>query len=52
MIERSTLANSIVGANSRVVGATLHDSIIGDNVKLTGLRGSTTVGDHSEVTAD
>jgi len=52
VIERSTLANTIVGANSRVVGATLHDSIIGDNVKLTGLKGSATIGDHAEVTAD
>jgi hypothetical protein len=50
-IEGSTLRDTIVGAQSRVTGSRLHGSIIGDAVKLEGLIGSVTVGDHSEIRA-
>ena len=50
-VEGSTLRDTIVGAQSRVVGSRLHGSIIGDAVTLEGLTGSVTVGDHSEIRA-
>jgi glucose-1-phosphate thymidylyltransferase len=50
-IEGSTVRDTIIGAQSRVIGARLTHSIIGDAVKLEGLTGSVTVGDHSEVRA-
>ncbi|MGZ8471536.1 MAG: sugar phosphate nucleotidyltransferase [Gemmatirosa sp.] len=50
-VEGSTLRDTIIGTHSRVTGARLTNSIIGDAVKLEGLSGSVTVGDHSEVRA-
>jgi glucose-1-phosphate thymidylyltransferase len=50
-IDGSTLRDTIIGTQSRVTGARLTSSIIGDAVKLEGLSGSVTVGDHSEVRA-
>jgi len=50
-IEGSTVRDSIVGAQSRVLGSRLHGSIIGDAVKLEGFSGSVTIGDHAEVRA-
>ncbi|MGZ8413869.1 MAG: sugar phosphate nucleotidyltransferase, partial [Gemmatirosa sp.] len=50
-VEGSTLRDTIIGTHSRVTGARLTNSIIGDSVKLEGLSGSVTVGDHSEVRA-
>ncbi|HET7631203.1 MAG TPA: sugar phosphate nucleotidyltransferase [Gemmatimonadaceae bacterium] len=51
-IEGSTLRDTIVGANTRLVRCTLHDSLIGDEVVLEGVSGRTTIGDHSEVRAE
>ena len=50
-VEGSTLRDTIVGSKSRILNATLHDSLIGDEVTIEGLRGSVTIGDHSEVRA-
>ena len=49
VIESSELRDTIVGAGSRVTGCVLAESIVGDAVKLEGLRGRATIGDHSEV---
>jgi glucose-1-phosphate thymidylyltransferase len=49
VIENSELRDTIVGAGSRVAGCVLAESIVGDSVKLEGVRGRATVGDHSEV---
>jgi len=51
VIENSELRDTIVGAQSRVVRCALSGSIVGDSVKLEGLRGTATVGDHAEVRA-
>jgi glucose-1-phosphate thymidylyltransferase len=49
VIEDSTLRDVIVGEKSRIVRSDLHDSLIGDEVVLDGVRGDVTVGDHSEI---
>jgi glucose-1-phosphate thymidylyltransferase len=49
VVEDSELRDTIVGEKSRVVGCALRGSIVGDAVTLHGLRGTATVGDHSEV---
>jgi len=51
VIEASTLRDTIVGAQSRIANARLTRSLIGDAVKVDGLTGSTTLGDHSEIRA-
>jgi glucose-1-phosphate thymidylyltransferase len=51
-IEGSTLTDTILGKNATVRKCTLHDSLIGDDVTLEGLRASLTVADHSEVRGD
>jgi glucose-1-phosphate thymidylyltransferase len=48
-ISDSVVRDSIVGGNSTILRSQLHDSIIGDEVVLEGLRGNATLGDHSEV---
>jgi glucose-1-phosphate thymidylyltransferase len=47
----SRLRNTIVGRDSRLNGVELDGSLLGNGVVVDGLRGSTTLGDHSEVTA-
>jgi glucose-1-phosphate thymidylyltransferase len=49
LIEGSELRDSIVGEKSELRGCVLAGAIIGDAVKLEGLRGRATIGDHSEV---
>jgi glucose-1-phosphate thymidylyltransferase len=51
VVERSELRDTIVGASSRVTDCRLQGSIVGDHVKLAGLHGTATVGDHGEVRA-
>jgi glucose-1-phosphate thymidylyltransferase len=51
VVERSELRDAIVGANSRVTGCRLHDSVVGESAVLDGLAGSANVGDHSVVRA-
>ena len=48
-IDGSTLRDTIVGNNARIVRSTLHDSLIGDEVGLEGFSGQATVGDHSDL---
>jgi glucose-1-phosphate thymidylyltransferase len=49
VIEDSTIRDSIIGEQSKIVKATLHDSLIGNGVVLQGFKGDATVGDHSEL---
>jgi glucose-1-phosphate thymidylyltransferase len=51
VVEGSTLRDTIVGAQARVVNARLTRSLLGDAVKVDGLSGTVTLGDHSEVRA-
>jgi glucose-1-phosphate thymidylyltransferase len=50
-VRRSKLRDCIVGEKSEVDGCDLHDSLIGDNVKVRGVTGQVDVGDHSVVAA-
>jgi glucose-1-phosphate thymidylyltransferase len=49
VVENSELRDTIVGEQSRIVNCALRGSLVGDAVKLEGLRGVATVGDHAEV---
>jgi glucose-1-phosphate thymidylyltransferase len=48
-VRRSKLRATIVGAKSRIEGCDLHDSLIGDDVKVTGVTGQVDLGDHAVV---
>lgn len=49
VVEDSELRDTIVGARSHLAGCRLEQSLVGDDVRLRGVTGSTTIGDHSEV---
>ncbi len=49
VVEQSTLQDTIVGTNARIIRSELTASLIGDAVVLEGVCGAVTVGDHSEV---
>jgi len=51
IIERSQLKDTLVGANTKIVGSTLENSLIGDSAVIEGVRGELTLSDHSEVRA-
>ncbi|HKH90740.1 MAG TPA: sugar phosphate nucleotidyltransferase [Gemmatimonadaceae bacterium] len=48
-IEGSTLTDTIVGSKCTIRRSTLHNSLIGDDVVIEGLKGELTVSDHSEI---
>jgi glucose-1-phosphate thymidylyltransferase len=48
-VRRSKLRATIVGAKSEIERCDLHDSLIGDDVKVTGVTGQVDLGDHSLV---
>jgi glucose-1-phosphate thymidylyltransferase len=50
-ISNSRISNSIIGADSVLSDTELDQSMIGDSVVVEGLRGSVTLGDHSEIKA-
>lgn len=50
-VVNSHLAHVIVGNRCEVLDSTLHHSMLGDRVSVRGLKGSTTLGDDSEVNA-
>jgi glucose-1-phosphate thymidylyltransferase len=51
-VRGSKLRHTIVGEKSTIENADLHDSLIGTNVKVSGVRGQVDLGDHSVVTID
>jgi glucose-1-phosphate thymidylyltransferase len=48
-IRGSTIRDSVVGGKTEIEGSALDHSLIGDNAVLSGVRGSVTIGDYSEV---
>jgi len=48
-VRRSRLSHTIVGQRSVVEDCELHNSLIGDEVKLMGVKGQVEVGDHSVI---
>jgi glucose-1-phosphate thymidylyltransferase len=48
-VRGSTLRHTIVGANASIVDAKLNDSLIGNDVRVQGVRGQVDLGDHSVV---
>ena len=50
-IEGSDLRDTIVGAKAKISQAKLTNSLLGDEVVVTGVSGELTVGDHSEIRA-
>ncbi|HKP77220.1 MAG TPA: sugar phosphate nucleotidyltransferase [Longimicrobiaceae bacterium] len=50
-VRRSKLRDCIVGENSVVEGCDLHDSLVGDDVKVIGVIGQVDLGDHAVVRA-
>jgi len=51
VIERSELRDTLVGSNTKIVGSTLENSLIGDSALIEGVKGELTLSDHSEVRA-
>jgi glucose-1-phosphate thymidylyltransferase len=49
-VSDSRLRNTIVGREATLRGVTLDGALLGNSVVLDGVRGSATLGDHSEVT--
>jgi glucose-1-phosphate thymidylyltransferase len=49
VVEQSTLQDTIIGADSRVTGSTLRNSMIGDAAIVEGVDGEVNVSDHSVV---
>ncbi|NHJ02054.1 MAG: hypothetical protein EAX86_07900 [Candidatus Heimdallarchaeota archaeon] len=49
VITRSIISSSIIGAHCRLKNVNLHDSLIGENVEMTGGLSDLDVGDHSKI---
>ena len=49
VVKNSEIRDSVVGEGSSIRDSTLRESMVGDEVVLEGVKGSVTVGDHSEV---
>ncbi|HYV97265.1 MAG TPA: sugar phosphate nucleotidyltransferase [Gemmatimonadaceae bacterium] len=49
VVRRSKLRDTIIGAKAQVLDSRLSGSMVGDEVVLEGVRGTVTIGDHSEV---
>ena len=50
VVRGSKVRDAIVGEKSTIENSELHDSLIGRDVKVSGVRGSVDLGDHSVVT--
>ena len=48
-VEDSTVADTILGFDSTIIGCTLHNSLVGAESRVTAYRGRLSLGDHSEV---
>src|SRR5688500_18406107 len=49
VVEDSELRDTLVGEKTTILRSVLHNSLIGDEVHVEGVRGEVTMGDHSEV---
>jgi len=52
VIRDSHVEHSIIGADTTLTGVTLHQAMLGRHVRLAGFRGSASLGDHGELTAE
>ena len=51
VVIQSTVKDAIVGKRCRIEQCRLDDALLGDDVNVTGLRGSASLGSHAEVRA-
>ena len=51
IIEQSELKDTLIGSNTKIVGSTIQNSLIGDSVLIEGVHGELTLADNSEVRA-
>ena len=49
VVEGSTIRDSVIGAKTRIVRSSLSNSLVGDSVRIEGMRGQGTIGDDAEV---
>ncbi len=49
VVEKSVLRDTVVGARTRLESVDLHDSIVGADARIVGVRGSALIADHSVV---
>ncbi len=49
VIERGIISSSIIGADSKIKNASIHESVIGDKVELVGGLSDLNIGDHSKI---
>ena len=49
VVEGSTLRDAVIGADTRILRSALANSLVGDSVRIEGMKGEATIGDHSEV---
>lgn len=52
VVRRSRLVDTVMEAGAEAVDSDLHDSIIGERAKVSGMRGSVNVGDDSQVSGE
>jgi glucose-1-phosphate thymidylyltransferase len=52
VIRKSTLRDCIIGSHARIENCRLHDSLIGNHVTISGVTGSVSLADHSQITRD
>ncbi|MES2525003.1 MAG: sugar phosphate nucleotidyltransferase [Gemmatimonadota bacterium] len=48
-VRDSAIKNAVIGTGATIMDSTLHHSFIGDSVTVQGVKGSLSVGDHSEI---
>ncbi len=49
VVKNSEIRDTVVGERATITNSTLRESMVGDEVVIDGVKGSVTVGDHSEV---
>lgn len=49
VIERGIISSSIIGTDSKIKNASIHESVIGDKVELVGGLSDLNIGDHSKI---
>ena len=48
-VRDSTISHAIIGAHSRIERSMLSHAMLGEHVKVSGFKGSASIGSHSEV---
>jgi glucose-1-phosphate thymidylyltransferase len=52
VVRHATVRDTVAGTAVQIVNAALHDSFLGDQVVVDGVKGRMTIGDHSEIRGD